>query len=289
MAVVLLGEMPGLTGNLDERYSREYQRQFLLKTDSLATLSIEVRATTGVPRLYDSHPEDTGAFAYKLAVQQQTDDPFLWIVTVDYHTVAGDGKSDPADRQENPLNRPAEVEWSFLKSSVAVTQQLTLDAFGQPLPIVNSAGDAFDPPIEIERSRPKLTITRNEPAFDPAIAFAYQDAVASDVFYGAPAYYAKMDGIKGVRQYENKIFFWKVTYEISFGVEPWIPLKILDQGYQYLAGGKKVLARDQADGTPVGAPVLLDGAGGRLAVGGTPVYRSVTVYRELPFGPLQLG
>jgi hypothetical protein len=52
---------------------------------------------------------------------------------------------------------------------------------------------------------------------------------------------------------------------------------ILDQSYHTLASGKRTVILDDTTNMPMNAPVMLDGMGGKLASGGTPVYRHYNI------------
>src|SRR5207245_2866104 len=85
------------------------------------------------------------------------------------------------------------------------TKQSTVwkDAYGKG--ILNSAGQYFDPPPMMDDSRPRLSIARNEPVFNPAIAINYQDAVNTDGFLGFTAGQVRVSGISASNESENNI------------------------------------------------------------------------------------
>src|SRR5262249_46326548 len=140
---------------------------------------------------------DLGALCNSVTCEQNDDAPRRWVVTCEY----GPPTVEQGQQQENPLLRPAVLTWGFTQNSRAVWK----DVNGTP--IQNSAGDAFDPPPEIDDSRPVLTVTRNEAGFNPAIAIQYQDAVNSDQFLGFNAGVVKINGISSTSQSENGIAF----------------------------------------------------------------------------------
>ncbi len=257
----------------DEKGQRSYTRKFEVITSGLAD-AYSVKQATGIPRRGDVLLTDTDARVKSVAPEQNDDNPYLWIVTVEYDTTTN------PEQEENPLDRPAEVTWSFTQFQRIAEKDVNGEA------LLNSAGYYFDPPPEIDDSRPVLTITRNEPAFNASQAIDYQDAVNSDSFLGFEPYQAKVANITATRQFE-KVWYWKVTYEFHFRREQWT-LEILDQG-RWRAGRKAIRQKNEAGteipGTHVTDPVPLDGNGEPLA-DPTPdnaVFLPFDVYKEREF------
>lgn len=195
----------------------------------------------------------------------------LWDVTVEYTTKG-------SEEQQNPLDKPPEVSFEFDNFTRAVTQ--TWDG----TPILNSAAKEFNPPIEIDDSRPVLRIRRNEASFNPSIAIQYQNAVNSDSFYGVDPRVAKILKIGGNYRKEVLYTYWEVEYVISFNRDTW-DLRPLSRGFYSLApGGGWERAKDES-GKDTEEPVLLSQAG---LVTTTPYWHQFQVYQPLPFAPLNL-
>jgi hypothetical protein len=208
----------------------------------------------------------------KISSEQDQDNPFLWLVHVDYSTKWFDPQralQDPFNpATQNPTQRNPEITWSFQKYQKPITTDINGAA------LVNSADEPFDPPVEIDDSRPALTVSRYEIIFSPALAVAYMDAVNSDPFAGALPGTAKVDSITGVFVYVEGFFLWKVTYVIHFRREGW-DLQPLDAGLtEIFTGPGGVRQRrpiQDPSGQPVTAPQLLDGTGRALAQAGAPI------------------
>ena len=134
---------------------------------------------------------------------------------------------------------------------------------------------------------------RNEASYDLDRAWTYQDSINSDNWFGLLPGQAKLCNIAAKRHYENDVFYWETTYE--FHVRPLLSnfapgwtLSLLDQGFEYInANGARQLILDDK-GRPVTKAWPLDGNGGKLAVGGSPVYKQWTIYNQLPFADLGL-
>lgn len=185
------------------------------------------------------------------------------------------GKWENDQPTSNPLSEPADIQWSFSQFSRVVDYDIYNNA------ILNSAGDPFQS-IEIDDSRPVLTVSKNEAAFLPLLAAQYKDAINGTPFLGAPVNTVKVASISSQRQRDQIYgFYWKTSYVFDFNLETWTK-KILDQGLRAIQGGTVRPIKDEAGGH-VSSPVLLDGAGGKLPSGGTPVFLSKDVYKVLPF------
>lgn len=195
-------------------------------------------------------------------------------------------EGDDPEEEEDPVERPAQIQWGF----VSFTETAYEDAAGDP--ILNSAGDPFDPSIERTYNDPAVTITYNADDFDPSVAIAYQDAVNSDQFTVAgktiEAGLAKMHSIQATRLYEAGSTFWQIDIVIYFRKDGWVR-KVLDQGFQELTNGERPPRPiKDSEGNPLMMPAKLDGSGAALAEGADPVYLDFTLYETMPFSALNL-
>ena len=176
----------------------------------------------------------------------------------------------------NPLLQPIEVAWGFRDQEVVQF----LDYDGNP--IVNTAGEFFDPPITEPMSIPLLTIQRNEPigTYSPAKAYTYRGAVNSDTFAGEDPGKCKVLQISGKRLY-NPICRWyfQVTYEFEFnpdGFRRHVP----SMGYRQLSKDQTKLEQIVVQGSPASNPMCLD-ENGRWNL--TPYIMEFQTRAELPF------
>lgn len=269
MSSFLVGEILEARATATDRSVREYTRQFRVQTTSITDDAAVAGSATGVPRLGDPYVTNTsmdvGARVRSVSPQQSGETPFLWVVTVEYSSAV----TDPLRQNADPILRPAQVEWDANKYQKVVE----IDLLGRPMK--NSAGGWFDPPVEIDDTRLTLTITRAEADFNALVAFAYNDAINLDVFFGGAATCWKCQGIKARSAYENGAAFWWVTYPFEFRVEGWRK-QMVDKGTWEILDGKVVGMVDEF-GMPLTEPQLLNG-GGRLLVDkfGT-VYAQTTV------------
>ncbi len=314
--------------NLEEGYCTPKLR-YLIRTDDTANGMYEVLHTcinAGLlPAPYSYYrtatEHDYNATLRSYDPQQQAEDPRLWDVTLNYSSQyrpqrdaenaaqqasnfaptdgsqpqAGGGQGQGNQDQNNPIGREPDISWSF-----AAYQRPTMEIFdpdyfddhGLYIPVVTSAGEPFDPPVEVDDCRPVYRVSRNERFFNPAVAFDYMNAVNLDVFKGAKPGQAKIQSITGEQQRERNIVYARVTYEIHFRTDTefgW-QLRVLDMGTQKKVGGEfRPIIRKSI---PVANPVLLDGAGGVLEdadiAAGNVHYRTFNVYKKRKFSKLRL-
>ena len=279
MAVLEVKEInEGREASENEKGERTYVRLFGVITSSATDGAVQVKQATGIPRVYDvyttSSEQDLGAYAKKV-IPQVTDNPKHWHVRVEYD-------SSFEQEEENPLDRAAQYTWGFAQFQKVAWKDV--DGKG----IVNSAGDPFEPPPEIDDSRPVLSIVRNEAAFNPSLAIDYQDAVNSDAFLGFEAGQVKVANITAVSRFENNVRYWEVTYEFHFRREGWT-LGVMDVG-RFSTGHVPLWNKDESGqeilGDQVTQDIPLDGSGERLPDPTGPdnvVFRDFTVYKQRTF------
>ncbi len=251
-------------------------RTFIIESSTALTEQTVLALGPGIGA---KHPRLSGLYATSKSCKPTRKDLKAWQLTVNYQSV-------PANVQyeENPLARPPVVTWS----SVSYEEEIYKDIAGKT--ILNSAGDYFDPPIRVARSRWQVSYKRNR-AWIPTWILDYTDAINSDQFtiggLTVPRGYAKLDRIEiGPMQIENGVTYYEVSYTFTLQKESWQP-KILDQGLYEKVGG--VRRRIRVSGEPVSEPVLLDGTGQALAnpAPENAVYLTqYKAYRELPFATI---
>ena len=103
-------------------------------------------------------------------------------------------------------------------------------ALGQLGPVVNSANNVYDPPLQIERSLMSLRITKNLPNYPAELARMFSEAVNERAFainnpkYGfkllVPKWAAKCEGITGSSQSEGNVNYWEVSYDLLIDFMP---------------------------------------------------------------------
>ena len=131
------------------------------------------------------------------------------------------------------------------------------------VPITNSAGQTFDPPIQVDVIIPILIITQNMANFSIQEATAVTGAVSKDFYFGPPGT-AQVVSRSAERAYKNGTDYWRVTTRIRFrqldgnGDSAW-GTYIIDEGTMQLKGGE--LVPIYINGERVTTPVGLNGKG----------------------------
>jgi hypothetical protein len=288
MAILSVDEIrKSRSGGIDAQWHRTYRRAWRVVTDGPYAIGA-LGARLAIPVFFGQYyvlknasnvvvEFDTNAFAVKIEAQIDGDcnDDSSWIVTVDY------GPYDPTQFPENPLNHPIKISWGENRFEQGVTEDINGD------PVLNSAGDYFDPPITIDDSRPTLRIVRNERTYDPNYAKTWKDTLNADTFFGQPPNSWKMSTPLGDLDYNPVCgFYYIVTYQFEFDPELW-KKKILDQGMRQIVGGVKTNMKDD-DGGDLNAPLPLNGEGEKLVAGEDPVFLTFEIYQESDYSQLNL-
>ena len=271
MTVTSIGEVwPGREYRAAAPDDTSAVRQWLAKTDNKWDTAVTVInygiANGYFPERFSPHPDNAYLTARELRAQQKSDTPLAWDVFCIYQTNPVSQDDIDKDKQPNPLLRPAKVRWG----SARYQKPIIKDADGQA--IVNSAGDYFDPPPEIDTSRWTATIMKNVAAV-PAWLLDYQDCLNdSSITVGGlvvPRGAAKLMQIEiSEQQVENDINFYVLTFTLEFlpvqerGVSNW-KLSLLNQGYRQLVAGEQrdIMVPDPDDEAikrRATSPVLLD-------------------------------
>lgn len=281
----------GRSGDLDDGFKREYKRVFRVVTNANRDGPKNVRAgfqtAAGITiwstyASYSSGEIDLAAYAVKIECEPWDEEPQIWRVTVSYSTEVAEQEQEA----ENPLDEPADIEWSTEPYQKAVEQDINETA------IRNSALDPYDPPVQIDDSRLTLTIERNEWIDSPDRMREFQDAVSSDAFFGMAAGEWKVAQMGCKRMFRNGVIYWRWTYKFHHRREGW-RLPLLDAGYREWDGANYRTILDAVTGQAVQQPALLNGLGFELAHGAAPVYTPIgtdgwEVYKTKSFAGLNL-
>lgn len=279
MAIVkVITKNRGLSGESESKGSRRFAVHYQVVTDDLNDGPQTVGIALGLSPfdVYGyGNDVDPGARAKTIRIERSEDDPYHWDVEISYD-------SNVEQFPDDPLSRPTLIAYSFAQFQQVATKDVNGKA------IVNSAAFYFDPPPEIDQSRLVITMTRNEPIFDPILAVAYQDSINEDYWFGFAPGLVKIQNLNGTPEQENGQYFYRVVYEFHVRWDGW-KLSVLDQGFYYRDGSGSHVIKD-ADSQPIVEPALLDGSGGILSSPSpaTAKYLNFDVYRSTTFGNLGL-
>lgn len=227
--------------------------------DETADRPFLAKADSRVPQLGDQHSAGEWIFVKNRSVKVASKSHLLYIVTVNYSEI------------QNPLVQRPIVKWL----TASTMEPIDVDISGKP--ILNSSDEPFDPPPTEEFDDLILRATWNQLAFDPVLALEYKGAINMGPFLGFPAGKAKTINIDNeeVRHITGN-FYVRMSVEIQFRQDGW-KRQFLDQGLREKTGtdanNKPTYAEIIDDnGKLVSDPVLLDGAGKKLA-DGVPIVR----------------
>ncbi len=224
-----------------------------------------------LPDMWDVHP--AAPFAVVTNKVERSETALSRKLTVTY------------TRFPNPFDEEPKISWGFASSS----EPIDLDIDGQP--IVNSAGESFDPPLnkDVDDLVYRFEVARE--SFDENQAARYMNAINSDGWFGFEPFTARMKSFNGTQARVGGVFYWNVIYEVHIRFDGW-PRRIVDEGFRELqteldSEGKPTykMIKDK-DKNPLSQPVLLDGAGKKLSAGADPIFLEKHVNKELPFTDL---
>lgn len=274
----------GETWDDDAEGARSYTELYRVTSNDPAESPQAIKAAVGGPGT--AHPTDPTAFLRSRSASRSSESRLVWEVTLTY----GFDPKDPDDPVDNPLNEPTKYRWTAGAYTKPTIKDRNDDA------VVNSAGDYFDPPPEVEEPRWSVNVQKNV-ASVPLAVLTYAGRVNSAGFtvdgVSVLAEKAKIIALD-ISEYQEKndIGYRVFTYTVEFREEGW-GLEVLDQGYRIIDPAdatKRVDILVDDEETPPGkqrpsVPVLLNGAGGKLANPSptTAVFLTFPVHKTLDF------
>lgn len=151
---------------------------------------------------------------------------------------------------------------------------------------VNSLGEWFDDPLNVEFGRLALTFKRRERSNPWPRALEFWNAINSEPIWGCLPATLKVKAIVPSLELTTGGRRWNVLYSIVYRSLGWL-VKRADAGF-YATGPRGVYRVLNDDGSPKESPTLLNGAGAELAPGAEPVYRTFRVNPWKDFATLNL-
>lgn len=305
----------GRGGNADWMQRRTYTRIYEVLTDDATDDAVTAGTAPGsLPVMGQSHPEDPAAVVVSRAPSQDSDRPTRWLVAIGYDTQppgsaspesaqgggsaqpveAGGGETAPGEQPENPLSRPAKWRVTFERITETARDAYKVDENGDNIggtkPIANSAGDPFDPGIQVDRSYPVITITKNLPNLELAKMEELENAVNKTNWKGRAPRTVRCVGVEAESNWENGYTFWAYTFSLAIKSDNWDE-RVLDAGYRWRENVGSTVNPDwryypflDESGNP--RKGLLDGNGGKLADGEPEVFKLFSVRKQRDFNAL---
>lgn len=251
--------------------------------------------STSIPNYGSLHPQTSYARVARVE-PKETNSRLIWNVEVAY--------DEDRDRTSSPTSEPADLRFGVRTERVVIWQ----DKDGNP--IVNSAGQWFDPPIVKDVHYLTLAVVRNVTSYDPELAQDYMDTVNSDTVVIAGLTLsegqARLDEWTASSEEARGISYYREQIRLSFDAD-WDD-NILDLGTKAInADGQlsTIYEKQTASGVvyelassgggsggrPVQEPVKLDGSGNIYTAGLTSaagVFLTFESYPERDFWRLDL-
>lgn len=180
---------------------------------------------------------------------------------------------------EDPLLEPHRVSGDFAQ----VMDEALQDKDGKP--IDNSSEQRYTGAlVQKPTSRPIVKLQMNVAWIDLAWMAAYADAVNSDVWWSQAIRTIKCTvGPWERRNYATCNFYFVVNFTFELKRDKW-DYVLMDEGTRVkVAGSTPARYTQYKDEREENGRTLLDGDGNALAAGGTPVWNTFRVLKEMPF------
>lgn len=258
-----------VTEKFEERSAREegqhryYTKCYEVRGEfSEATVFDAVDSVTEnvLPTIWTRHGDDLSAVCTNVRVQS-TGDKNVWRVYCDFTTNFNPERATSDPRLEWP-----EIESGFTTYRMVASHDIA------GTPILNSAGDPFDPPLEDDIIVPCLIITRNESSTDYSLAKQQQyaltvnSAAVTVAGYQIPIGEGRLAEYGASPQYRRDYQYFKTRYnvELMSGLPQQWKRRLMDAGFYTHVSNVRTHIMDDS-GNRVVEPQRLDGAGGTLA------------------------
>lgn len=260
-------------------------------------LNLFETTTYRFPMTVAATESDPRAFLQSVdADSEATSDGVKWTVTLAFapRDPSKDGRG-PVDEDGNrdPFAAPPEVSAHGEAEEVAFTH----DRDG--VPILNSAGDPFDPPLTLPKSHLVIEVSRTERFFELGRVEDLKDHVNDAEWMGFPAGSVLCKDVKPRRAWNADVqgWAWEVDYEFAFRrpivaddggdevvVYPGWSIQVLDCGLRQKVGGER---KEIIVGTsPVSSPVPLKPDGSVAAPTDDPHFLTFDLYPTADFSAL---
>lgn len=264
--------------------SRNFSRYFWVYSDTKDEDPATVRTAVGLPQVGDASPSDAGSIVQSVRLRRDEEHPKRWEVEVQY---SSDLIRDITEETPETLAELERVSISTRQGQRLIERRLDGTA------IVNSAGDLIEG-IQLPWNSLSIVIEQYVSGSpDYYVLSKWINAINSATWRGVPQYFAQIDSISydAAKSPIDGAACWKRVTQVklahpdqdTYGFR----YHALDAGIrEKVAGPAWQHIRDDKTGLFVARPVPLNGSGGKLAIGGTPVYIEANPCPVLPFATL---
>lgn len=287
--------------------ARRYSVELVAEVDSvnvgpmavIKALGLAPYASYRFPLFSEATETDAGAFIQSVSVGDLDEAGLTYLVKLEYGPYPAN--QDGMDVDET--GRWVAQSWNAIPSlnwtSEDVEFAVTHDRDAKP--ILNKAGDPFDPPLTIPVTVPVAVVSRVEKSFNPDWILLYKNRVNHAPWLGWSSESVLIRDITGERTRDPDWgVLWNVTYTFAFKpsvtvmtgdgekvVQPGWAERVLNAGLRQKVSGK-LEAILSANGAPVSSPVPLDADGKALGASDDPVYLTFNTRLKADFGDLNM-
>jgi hypothetical protein len=295
VAIVEVKPLEARGSSINEKFERTYHRSYLVTTNAVTDDEYAIRTGLAgysdphdgaILQLFKGYPADPQARCRSVAVEcaevglYDTANPTLlgnkWLATLEWGLISPLEAADTGD----PVDATPEVSID----GVVFERIAIVDKDGNPL--VNSAGDPFNPPITIDDQRHVIKIKRNEMAQPIDAILANANTINSLEWYTWPAFTVKCEPML-IQMLYNQFLdatYFRIEYTFIYNPMTWLR-KIFDAGMRQLDASGNV-QQIMIEGFPATEPAFLDGTGHYLPppVTTSSLYEwDFHVYKEVDF------
>jgi hypothetical protein len=287
MAILWVRKKLGRGTGVDERGQQEFSTEYTVKS-SVPNENRSLILNCGMLPVYGApHPENLTAICVSVRVIQSKDSPHHWDAVAEWK-VNPTSKRDPVDNQKQPDQR--REKWSF--RGVLMPLSMFCDLDGKLL--ASSAGQPFDPVMQIQLVCDELTVQRYELECRRGQQRGWINCANSGAWNGLAAGTALVENIVANDEYLYGSYWWNTTYSILYKprFEMTLPkgaaVKLPDMGtlqWAEVNGETKLVPITRVD--PIsnkpfydGRPAYLDGAGKELPRDSSGIYTQDPVFGE---------
>ena len=265
MTITARQKPTGVTGSYAGVTNETESIEYLVETDNKFITRADIMAAGVLPVKYSEHPQNSLMTVRDVSLSQD-EGPTVWTATVQYSSAPYDKDDEEDEEYDEPTDKPARIKWTTTQFTKPIYKDINGEA------IVNSAGDYFDPPIEIDASRWSIVVEKNLASI-PTWVLDYRNVINSSAFevqgLTIPRAVAKLSELAiSEKQKEQDTEFYTVTFrlELATAEEGDWGLQLLDQGLHEVefseeGGGTYTKKPITIDGEAAKQPVLLDGNG----------------------------
>jgi len=260
-----------------------------------------------IPEISDGHPEMGSCRVREIAPKHDTEDDKVglrWQVVVTYATGSYRQRT-PTEEEDNPLDDKIQITWGGSSQGTCILEHnvTATSDFDAGAPIVNTATDPFDPPVEVEDSaiefvlvrpigKPGSGASRVHDVDDMDFKNTINDSAVTIDGKSFAKHRCRCVNIQHASSYRNDVdyFVETITIHIKRNGTLW-EQSPLNRGLRERKkiGADPTPVKNKATGENETVPVLLDADGVQLASDADAIYLTACGYIEKDFDDLELN